>query len=84
MPGLSAELGGQVAERLRLQVAEEMSVHGHPVTASFGVTLCVQGDDLRSCTARADRALYAAKAAGRNRVITFSEDKDAELQVVSP
>ena len=70
LPGLSAELGGQVAERLRLRLERQVFGHGQGVTASFGVTCYTASDDLQSCTARADRALYAAKTAGRNRVVT--------------
>ena len=71
LPGLEAEVGGQVAERLRQRLAEQGPTHGPAVTASFGVTVCTADDDLQSCTARADRALYEAKTSGRNRVVTF-------------
>ncbi len=84
LPGLSAERGGQVAERLRLQLAGQVSLYGESVTASFGVTACTADDELQSCVARADRALYMAKAAGRNRVVLLLESSDeaevAELQ----
>jgi len=69
LPGLSLDLGEKVAGRLRRRIEEQLGVGGHPITASFGVTLCAQSDDLQSCTGRADRALYAAKASGRNRVV---------------
>ena len=39
-----------------------------PITASFGVTQARPDDDPGALLARADKALYAAKAAGRNRV----------------
>ncbi|NCC29371.1 MAG: diguanylate cyclase, partial [Gammaproteobacteria bacterium] len=38
------------------------------VTSSFGVADWAQGDDLDRWVKRADEALYAAKAGGRNRV----------------
>ncbi len=41
------------------------------VTGSFGVTRFVFGEDLDSCLKRTDDALYAAKAQGRNRVVTI-------------
>jgi PleD family two-component response regulator len=40
---------------------------GH-VSASFGVAEWDHKEDARSMIARADKALYAAKEAGRNRV----------------
>lgn len=40
-----------------------------PVTASFGVTSFSEGDTVESCFERADKALYRAKAEGRNRVV---------------
>jgi diguanylate cyclase (GGDEF)-like protein len=57
-----------VAEKLRLEIAG----HGFPtvgrITASFGVAACRDGDNAATLLARADAALYRAKAAGRNRV----------------
>jgi PleD family two-component response regulator len=44
------------------------------VTASLGVTLLGTGDGPDSAVARADRALYRAKAAGRNRIETECEE----------
>jgi predicted signal transduction protein with EAL and GGDEF domain len=43
------------------------------ITASFGVAVVEVGEqELRAAIARADKALYAAKAAGRNRVMAES------------
>ena len=75
LPGLPAALGGQVAERLRGHLEQQVFGHGQGVTASFGVTCCTVSDDLQGCIARADRALYAAKTAGRNRVVSVPGDE---------
>jgi diguanylate cyclase len=40
------------------------------ISLSIGVTEFVQGDTVDIAFARADEALYAAKAAGRDRVIS--------------
>ena len=59
--------GVDLAERLRGTVAAHPFDHGEPVTVSLGVTQVLPGDDADSLLARADRALYRAKGAGRNR-----------------
>lgn len=61
-----------VAERVRAQVAAESVVTpGGPLqfTGSFGVAICDREDGgWKNIYARADAALYEAKAAGKNRV----------------
>lgn len=64
-----------VAERLRMSIAARFaSTDGaRVVTASLGIaTLPHDADDAASLIAAADRALYAAKAAGRDRVVEAS------------
>ena len=66
----------EVAERVRARLEEtlvEAVNGGGPVriTASLGVaTMPADGTDLQSLIAAADEALYAAKRAGKNRVMT--------------
>ncbi|TDY01565.1 sensor domain-containing diguanylate cyclase [Thiohalophilus thiocyanatoxydans] len=60
----------QLAERLRQAIeAGDMGPIGH-ITASFGVTTWVAGDTRRTLVKRADQAMYRAKEAGRNRVMS--------------
>ncbi|MDZ4843365.1 MAG: PleD family two-component system response regulator [Hyphomicrobium aestuarii] len=73
MPDTDIERASQVAERLRACVAaDEFSVQGGKrikVTASVGVATLERAEDTPDVLLkRADRALYAAKRAGRNRV----------------
>ncbi|HEY9013197.1 MAG TPA: GGDEF domain-containing protein [Devosia sp.] len=49
------------------------------ITASFGVAMFRPGDNASSLIERADRCLYAAKRAGRNRVYGENELKDEEV-----
>lgn len=74
--GLVGRLGGDEFVLLTLdaraeQVAAEVarlyrsSVPGGTTTASFGLAPARPGDDVRQVMARADEALYRAKAAGR-------------------
>lgn len=58
-----------LAERLREAVAALSLEAAGSVTVSLGVALYRDGDDLDALVGRADKALYAAKDADRNRVV---------------
>lgn len=71
-PEANGEIAWKVAERLRLAV-EEMAIatgDGSEIrfTISAGVAEWTKGENVEQLIARADAALYEAKAAGRNRV----------------
>ncbi|WP_309569709.1 GGDEF domain-containing protein [Deinococcus sp.] len=68
VPGLGLSEAAALAERLRTHLHSTPHPDAGVVTASFGVTTPLPGDDLGRLTARADQALYRAKTAGRNRV----------------
>jgi diguanylate cyclase (GGDEF)-like protein len=72
LPETTMEGATATAERLRQKFSESPVVfagHEIPVTASFGVTAYSTLDsDFAATVRRADGALYAAKAAGRNQV----------------
>lgn len=75
MPDTDLTRAYQVAERLRCCVAaDDFGVQGGqrvPVTASVGIATLERADDTpETLMKRADRALYAAKNAGRNRVVS--------------
>lgn len=69
-PGADADAAAAHAETLRRLVAAAFA-DDLAITASFGVAAAQPGDSLEAVVARADRALYAAKADGRNAVRTL-------------
>ncbi|WP_325598248.1 sensor domain-containing diguanylate cyclase [Rhodopila sp.] len=73
LPCATLEIGETMAERLRGRIAEQEVWHGGEtifVTVSVGIGLARPTDrSIEQVIARADAALYAAKKAGRNRVV---------------
>lgn len=63
LPGTELAGACRFAERVRQTIQRLASA-----TVSGGVAMVADGDDLRTLLTRADSALYAAKAAGRNCV----------------
>jgi diguanylate cyclase (GGDEF)-like protein/PAS domain S-box-containing protein/putative nucleotidyltransferase with HDIG domain len=59
------------AEAIRLEVADfpMQALDGKCISASFGVTEVQSGDTPETMLRRSDRALYQAKASGRNAVV---------------
>jgi diguanylate cyclase (GGDEF)-like protein len=71
MPGASPEDATMVAERLRGMIERPGERGGEKlpsVTVSVGIAAHARDQDSGDLLAEADRALYAAKSAGRNRV----------------
>lgn len=72
LPEATLEAARQVAERLRseiegqcMELPDGQALH---LTVSLGLAQLHPGESLESLLGRADKALYAAKLAGRNRV----------------
>ncbi|HEX6833515.1 MAG TPA: GGDEF domain-containing protein [Rudaea sp.] len=64
------------AERLRRAVEQTRFEAGGetvPLRISIGLAMAAEGDDFAALLRRADKAMYAAKRAGRNRVVEDSE-----------
>jgi diguanylate cyclase (GGDEF)-like protein len=71
LPGCDAAGALARAERVRLALGTSPVDAGgrhHGVTASLGYAILASGETPEALVARADEALYAAKAAGRDRV----------------
>ncbi len=86
LPGSTIEQGAALAEALRRsveQLADDVTVPVPVITASLGLAeLIHDGQDRDSVNAmleRADKALYAAKESGRNRVVVHEPDTLAML-----
>jgi len=67
-PGLSTVLD-KALRAVRRESFQGKSRRVFQVTFSAGAVLAQPGENLESCVARADALLYAAKHAGRNRVL---------------
>ena len=76
LPDTTLEGAARVAENLRARFAATPILCARGAvrfTASFGVTQALPGEgDVNTVLGRADAALYAAKAAGRNRVCSHT------------
>lgn len=73
MPGTTADQGRMVAERMRKAIADQrIPLQGSDtllrITGSFGIAGLVPFRTVEESIDRADKAMYRAKAAGRNRV----------------
>lgn len=79
MPATSLEAGRTVCDQIRQVVRAKELVKRSTgeslgrITISFGIALFRSGEPVESLIERADEALYAAKRAGRDRVLTELE-----------
>src|SRR5258708_10416858 len=71
LPAATLEGARAAAERVRrsIEAARFPALGERPVTVTIGVAEHGKGEDVAALLARADRALYAGKAGGRNRVV---------------
>jgi diguanylate cyclase (GGDEF)-like protein len=81
LPDMDGSRVQRVAQRLH-EISGEVLVPGRVLTVSIGIGLARARDNLSYETLfkYADKALYAAKAAGRNRNITYSFDTRTECE----
>jgi diguanylate cyclase (GGDEF)-like protein len=80
LPGSDRENGAMVAEKLRVAIAGLRVPEVDGIRASFGVAALPEDADGREeLLRRADRALYTAKQAGRNRVETAAADTKSRM-----
>lgn len=73
--GANESDGAFVAEHLRQEIAAQVLRHrGRKIslTASFGAAELKERDTLENLIKKADKAMYAAKTTGKNKVVKFS------------
>jgi len=89
LPDTAIQQAETVAEKLRRAIIERKIVKRSTgeslgkLTVSIGVAQFRPGDNAQTLIERADKCLYAAKNAGRNRVIAGSSDWGEELRPLS-
>jgi len=71
LPWSDPDSATQLSERVRINIQQlRISEIDHsPVTVSLGIAMFKPSDPSENLVARADKALYEAKEAGRNRVV---------------
>ena len=80
LPGADTSQAVEIVERIRRGLARTTSRGEAPAfTASFGIAYSGDAEDLKDLVERADRALFAAKDAGRDRTCI-----DGHSQPVAP
>ena len=76
MRNANVELGSSVAERIRNALEQTPLLAGDArinLTVSIGLATRIPSADIDAVLKKADEALYAAKASGRNRVVIADE-----------
>ncbi len=76
MPRTEVHMACSLAERLRAAVEARL-----PITISLGLAGSLDGDTSSAVISRADRALYAAKHAGRNRVFMHGSNTEELVSI---
>jgi diguanylate cyclase (GGDEF)-like protein/PAS domain S-box-containing protein len=76
VPDVDRQQASGVLERIRTRLAESHTGNHPAFTASFGLTDSTRADTLEQLLQLADTALYAAKEAGRDRVVINDDRPD--------
>ncbi|HEX9961290.1 MAG TPA: GGDEF domain-containing protein, partial [Pyrinomonadaceae bacterium] len=74
LPQTNLKEASLIAERVRQKV-EDAAFPNRKVTVSVGVSSCSPDCTMQGLMSQADKALYKAKASGRNNVQIYEESK---------
>lgn len=83
-PNTSLPEGIQLAERLRHTLAHHETPIDRAITGSFGVAELRPGESAEQLVARADAAMYAAKAKGKDAVYSVAAGEPSEGAGTTP
>lgn len=84
LPETGPDQAGVVLDRMMMAMAETFGGTQHPITASIGVvSFLVPPSDVEVLLHDADARMYAAKAAGRNRIDMVVTSVPSEVTVAS-
>jgi diguanylate cyclase (GGDEF)-like protein len=72
-PGITGKMAADLGERIRQSVQQHDFAQVGSLTISVGIATLRPDTDVAQTIEQADRALYAAKNGGRNRVVTAAE-----------
>lgn len=76
LPGTGSATAIAMAERIRQRLQLDHGDDGYAATVSIGVATSLIDEDLSMLLRRCDRAMYAAKKAGRNRVALAKANRE--------
>lgn len=79
MPRTDRDAAREVANRLRRALAADTALQTSRITASGGIAVLTPQDSSATLFQRADEALYAAKKAGRDRVVTAQDQNEPSV-----
>ncbi|MCW2999599.1 MAG: diguanylate cyclase, partial [Solirubrobacterales bacterium] len=77
MPETDSRGAAVIVERAHAAVSAAPVADGHRVTLSAGICQLDEGEGPEDFVGRADRALYGAKAEGRDKVLRYDADRHA-------
>lgn len=78
---IDEESASQLAERIRVSIADSSVKYERSlisVTASLGISQAAPSNSLENAINFADKALYAAKEGGRDKVVLYKETEERE------